>query len=41
MRSHIIYGYLYFLYVITYNFVYLSKIDAIAYNEDISRICKR
>jgi len=36
MRSHIIFDYLLFLYAIAYNFVYLSKINAIAYNEDFS-----
>lgn len=41
MRSHIICVYFNILYAIAYNFVHLPKIDAIAYNEDFSRICKR
>jgi hypothetical protein len=40
MRSHIVKTYLNILYAITYNLVYLSKIDAIAYNEDFSQICE-
>jgi hypothetical protein len=36
MRSHIKNQITTNLYVIAYNFVYLPKIDAIAYNEDFS-----